>query len=125
MTRVRVSCMYVCVCVSVSQHVLDEVSITLNKNSVPGDKSAIIPGGIRVGTPALTTRGFKEQDFVKVADFLHRAVQVREAALTHAHTHWRHTDRHTLRVTHTHAQICQMPRCRVRARGVRPWKARL
>lgn len=87
MTRVRVSCMYVCVCVSVSQHVLDEVSITLNKNSVPGDKSAIIPGGIRVGTPALTTRGFKEQDFVKVADFLHRAVQVREAALTHAHTH--------------------------------------
>lgn len=61
------------------QTVLDEVSITLNKNSVPGDKSAIIPGGIRVGTPALTTRGFREQDFVKVADFIHRAVEVRQS----------------------------------------------
>mmetsp|Transcript_10267 Transcript_10267/g.22009 ORF Transcript_10267/g.22009 Transcript_10267/m.22009 type:complete len:499 (+) Transcript_10267:121-1617(+) len=58
------------------QSVLDEVSITLNKNSVPGDKSAIIPGGIRVGTPALTTRGFKETDFIKVADFIHRAVVI-------------------------------------------------
>jgi glycine hydroxymethyltransferase len=48
------------------QNVLDEVHITLNKNSVPGDKSAMVPGGMRIGTPALTTRGFKEADFVKV-----------------------------------------------------------
>ncbi len=54
------------------QSVLDLASITLNKNSVPGDKSAIIPGGVRIGTPALTTRGFKEDDFVRVADFLDR-----------------------------------------------------
>lgn len=54
------------------QSVLDVVHITLNKNSVPGDKSAVVPGGIRVGSPALTTRGFNEQDFVKVADFIHR-----------------------------------------------------
>ena len=54
------------------QSVLDLASITVNKNSVPGDKSAIIPGGVRIGTPALTTRGFKEDDFVKVADFLDR-----------------------------------------------------
>jgi hypothetical protein len=60
-----------------AQTVLDEVSITLNKNSVPGDKSAIVPGGIRIGTPALTTRGFKEAEFVNVADFIHRGVQVR------------------------------------------------
>jgi hypothetical protein len=52
--------------------VLDEVSITLNKNSVPGDKSAVVPGGIRIGTPALTTRGFKEGHFEQVADFIHR-----------------------------------------------------
>ena len=58
------------------QTVLDLVSITLNKNSVPGDKSAIVPGGIRVGTPALTTRGFIEQDFEKVADFIHRGVEI-------------------------------------------------
>ena len=54
------------------QSVLDLASITVNKNSVPGDKSAIIPGGVRIGTPALTTRGFKEEDFVKVADYLDR-----------------------------------------------------
>lgn len=58
------------------QTVLDLVSITLNKNSVPGDKSAIVPGGIRVGTPALTTRGFKEDDFEQVAVFIDRAVQI-------------------------------------------------
>jgi len=56
--------------------VLDMSFITLNKNSVPGDKSAIVPGGIRIGTPALTTRGFVEADFVKVADFIDRGVQI-------------------------------------------------
>lgn len=50
--------------------------ITLNKNSVPGDKSAVVPGGIRIGTPAMTTRGFKEADFVRVADLIHRAVVI-------------------------------------------------
>jgi glycine hydroxymethyltransferase len=34
------------------------------------------PGGVRLGSPALTSRGFKEADFVKVADFLHRGVQI-------------------------------------------------
>lgn len=53
-----------------------QVHITLNKNSVPGDKSAMTPGGIRIGTPALTTRGFGEADFETVADFLHRGVQI-------------------------------------------------
>ncbi|KAH9162346.1 hypothetical protein AeNC1_018841 [Aphanomyces euteiches] len=54
----------------------DEACITLNKNSVLGDRSAVSPGGVRVGTPALTSRGFKEADFVQVAEFLHRAVQL-------------------------------------------------
>merc|ERR1712146_568029 len=54
----------------------DEVAITLNKNSVFGDKSAISPGGVRVGTPALTTRGFKEADFVQVAEFLDQAAKI-------------------------------------------------
>jgi glycine hydroxymethyltransferase len=61
------------------QGVLDLVSITLNKNSVPGDKSAMVPGGMRIGTPALTTRGFKEDDFTKVAEFIHRAVEIAKA----------------------------------------------
>jgi glycine hydroxymethyltransferase len=58
------------------QIVLDLVSITINKNSVPGDKSAIVPGGIRVGTPALTSREFKERDFEKVAELIHSAISI-------------------------------------------------
>ena len=40
------------------------------QNTCPGDVSALRPGGIRLGAPALTSRGFKEADFVKVADFI-------------------------------------------------------
>lgn len=56
--------------------VCDAAGITLNKNSVPGDKSAMSPGGVRIGTPALTTRGFMESDFEVVAEYLDRAVQI-------------------------------------------------
>lgn len=59
-----------------AQVLFDKMSVTLNKNAVHGDKSAMNPGGVRVGAPALTTRGFKEADFRKVADFLHAGVQV-------------------------------------------------
>ena len=58
------------------QTVCDNCSITLNKNAVLGDKSALTPGGVRVGSPALTTRGLKEEHFRSVADFLHRAVEI-------------------------------------------------
>jgi len=51
----------------------EAVSITLNKNAVFGDTSALTPGGVRVGTPALTTRGFLEKDFIKVGHFLDKA----------------------------------------------------
>merc|ERR1719217_689168 len=54
------------------ESVLEMSSIAINKNTVPGDKSAFIPGGIRVGTPALTSRGFEEQHFEQVAEFIHR-----------------------------------------------------
>eukprot|EP00808_Paulinella_micropora_P021819 g12005.t1 len=54
----------------------DLVGITLNKNSIHGDLSAFSPGGVRVGTPALTTRGFKEADFDKVAGLLDRVVKL-------------------------------------------------
>ncbi len=56
--------------------ICDYCSITLNKNSIHGDTSALVPGGVRIGTPALTSRGFKEQDFEKVAEFLHQAIQI-------------------------------------------------
>lgn len=41
-----------------------------------GDKSALVPGGIRIGSPAMTTRGFTEKEFVAVADFINEGVQI-------------------------------------------------
>ena len=50
---------------------LDEVYITANKNAIPNDPtSPFITSGLRVGTPAVTTRGFKEEDMVEVAKFI-------------------------------------------------------
>ncbi|KJE91413.1 glycine hydroxymethyltransferase [Capsaspora owczarzaki ATCC 30864] len=54
----------------------DYLDITLNKNSVQGDTSALSPGGVRLGSSALTSRGFLEADFVKVGHFLDRAVKI-------------------------------------------------
>jgi glycine hydroxymethyltransferase len=58
------------------QVLCDILAITLNKNSVLGDKSALTPGGVRIGAGALTTRGFNEDHFRQVGDFLHRAVEL-------------------------------------------------
>ncbi|KAJ2384001.1 glycine hydroxymethyltransferase shm1, partial [Coemansia sp. RSA 2559] len=58
------------------EKVCELVNITLNKNSVCGDKSAVTPGGVRIGTSALTSRGFKAADFEKVGEFLHRTVEI-------------------------------------------------
>ncbi|HEC22019.1 MAG TPA: serine hydroxymethyltransferase [Chloroflexi bacterium] len=55
----------------VAQKALDRAGITLNANMVPGDKrSAFDPSGIRLGTPAVTTRGFKEDEMRKIAGWL-------------------------------------------------------
>ncbi|KAK3211101.1 hypothetical protein Dsin_015807 [Dipteronia sinensis] len=58
------------------EKVLEAVHIAANKNTVPGDVSAMVPGGIRMGTPALTSRGFVEEDFVKVAHYFDAAVKL-------------------------------------------------
>ncbi|XP_036318768.1 serine hydroxymethyltransferase, cytosolic isoform X1 [Rhagoletis pomonella] len=58
------------------EYILEEVNIAGNKNTVPGDKSALNPSGIRLGTPALTTRGLVESDFDAVADFIDRALKL-------------------------------------------------
>ncbi|KAF3796027.1 Serine hydroxymethyltransferase 4 [Nymphaea thermarum] len=52
----------------------DLCNITVNKNAVFGDSSALAPGGVRIGTPAMTSRGLVEKDFEQVAEFLHQAV---------------------------------------------------
>lgn len=61
------------------EKILDLMHITTNKNSVVGDKSAVTPGGIRLGTPALTTRGMNEEDMAVVAGFLCRAIDISKA----------------------------------------------
>ncbi|EJD05534.1 glycine hydroxymethyltransferase [Fomitiporia mediterranea MF3/22] len=58
------------------EKICDLVGITINKNAVSGDKSAQTPGGIRLGTSALTSRNLTEEDHKKVAEFLHLAVQL-------------------------------------------------
>jgi glycine hydroxymethyltransferase len=58
------------------ERILELACIATNKNTVPGDTSALTPGGIRMGTPALTSRGFVENDFAQVAHFFDRAVQI-------------------------------------------------
>ena len=55
---------------------MDAMNITANKNSIVGDKSAVTPGGIRLGTPALTTRGFQEHDMEQVALYLLKALEI-------------------------------------------------
>ena len=55
----------------IAQNVLDEVGITANKNTIPFEKlSPFVTSGIRLGSPALTTRGFKEDDMVEVAEII-------------------------------------------------------
>ena len=54
----------------------------VEQNSIPGDKSALVPGGIRLGAPALTSRGFKVEDFVKVVDIIDEAVSIAKAVQT-------------------------------------------
>jgi glycine hydroxymethyltransferase len=54
----------------------DLAHITLNKNAVVGDVSAMAPGGVRIGAPAMTSRGLKEADFEQIADLLHEVVGI-------------------------------------------------
>lgn len=56
--------------------ILDSVGITVNKNTIPGDsRKPWDPSGIRIGTPALTTRGMKEEEMESVAQFIDRTIR--------------------------------------------------
>lgn len=62
-----------------ASELLDEVHITVNKNLIPFDpESPMVTSGIRIGTPALTTRGMKEAEMVKVAEYIDRAITHRD-----------------------------------------------
>ena len=55
----------------IAEHVLDEVGITVNKNTIPFDtESPFVTSGIRIGTPAVTTRGFKEEEMKEIGSII-------------------------------------------------------
>merc|ERR1712054_593413 len=58
------------------EKVCEAASISLNRNAVHGDVSALSPGGVRIGTPAMTTRGCGIKEFEKIAEFLDRCCQI-------------------------------------------------
>ncbi|HNW05918.1 MAG TPA: serine hydroxymethyltransferase [archaeon] len=59
----------------VAQEVLEEINISINKNAIPKDpQKPFITSGIRIGTPAITTRGFKEQQIKVIADYINQVI---------------------------------------------------
>lgn len=65
-----------------AQGILEEVRIICNKNTIPNDpQKPFVGSGIRLGTPALTTRGMKEKEMIKIADLIYRALVSKEINL--------------------------------------------
>ena len=63
----------------IAEEALDTIGLTLNKNSVPDDPlPPFRPSGIRLGTPAATTRGLKEEHMVRIAEWMKQAIDARE-----------------------------------------------
>ncbi|KAJ5751623.1 Pyridoxal phosphate-dependent transferase major region subdomain 2 [Penicillium odoratum] len=56
--------------------VLEQINIACNKNSIPGDKSALTPCGIRIGAPAMSTRGMGEEDFKRIARYIDTTINL-------------------------------------------------
>ncbi|GLJ24140.1 hypothetical protein SUGI_0460540 [Cryptomeria japonica] len=63
------------------EKVCEMCHITVNKNAVFGDSGAVSPGGVRIGTPAMTSRGCVEEDFEIIAEFLFKAAQIASTVL--------------------------------------------
>lgn len=66
-----------------AENLLDSIGITLNKNTVPNEtRSPFVTSGVRIGTPAATTRGFKEDDMKEIASIINDAIENKDGDLT-------------------------------------------
>ena len=66
-----------------AEQLLDSIGVTLNKNTVPNEtRSPFVTSGVRIGTAAVTTRGFKEEDMKVVAEIIDEAIQNKDGDLT-------------------------------------------
>ena len=62
-----------------AERLLEDAGLTVNKNAIPFDtRSRFVTGGIRIGTPAVTTRGLKEKEMVMIADWINRVISSRQ-----------------------------------------------
>ena len=61
-----------------AEKLLEKNNIIANRNSIPGDEKPLRPSGIRIGTPAVTSRGMKEKEMRLIANFIYRALIKKE-----------------------------------------------
>lgn len=70
-----------------AETLLDRIGVTVNKNTVPNEtRSPFVTSGIRIGTPAVTTRGFVEEDMVEIANIINFVISNKDGDLTEAKT---------------------------------------
>ena len=68
-----------------AEKLLDSIGITTNKNTVPNEtESPFVTSGLRIGTPAVTSRGYKEEDMTEIADIINFVIDNRDGDLSHA-----------------------------------------
>lgn len=68
---------------SYAEKLLDKIHITVNKNTIPNEtEKAMVTSGIRIGSPAMTTRGLKEDDFIKIARIIDEALKCNDDEIT-------------------------------------------
>ena len=66
-----------------AESLLDSIGITANKNTVPNEtRSPFVTSGIRIGTAAITTRGFKKEDMAEIADIMNEAIAHKDGDLS-------------------------------------------
>ena len=64
------------------EELLEEAGLTLNKNAIPFDtQSRFVTGGIRIGTPTVTTRGMKESEMEQIGDWINHVINTRDTSV--------------------------------------------